>query len=212
MPVEHKVKQGECISSIAYKYGFFPDTLQQDAGNSDLKSLRVDCDIMNPGDVIHVPDKTPRIEEVPTDQRQTFLRKGIPAYLKLQLLDGEQQPCSNVDFTLSFSDKTISDSTDIDGYIDKPIPPDTQAVKLTMDIDGNTIEYDIPLGNIDPIEETRGIQERLHNLGYDCGSIDGRYGDKTRSLIKHFQHQQELEVTGDYSDETKEKLLEVHGS
>ena len=210
--IKHTVKQGECISSIAYKYGFLPDTLQQDSVNSELMQLRDDPDILLPGDVINIPDKRTKTEQVPTDQQQKFVRKGVPAYLTLQLLDDEQEPRANMDYTLTVDSITISDTTDADGYIDTSIPPNARKATLVLDIDGNTEEYEIPLGHIDPIDEVSGIQERLHNLGYDCGRIDGQLGDKTSTLIKHFQQQQGLEETGEINDATKQKLLEIHGS
>lgn len=209
---KHIVKQGECISSIAYKYGFLPDTLQQEAENSELLQSQRNPDILYPGDVINIPEKKEKIESIDTEKRHAFVRKGVPAYLKLRLLDDEQQPLANVYYTLSIDSLTITDTTDDDGYIDKPIPPDSKQAILKLEIDEKTEVYEIPLGHIDPIEKISGIQERLHNLGYDCGNIDGEFADRTRTMMKHFQRQHGLEETDEINDETRQKLLDLHGS
>jgi hypothetical protein len=39
---KYTVKQGDCISNIAFKYGFFPDTIWNDSKNSKLRQDRKD--------------------------------------------------------------------------------------------------------------------------------------------------------------------------
>jgi hypothetical protein len=38
-----------------------------------------------------------------------------------------------------------------------------------------------------PLSEARGIQQRLKELGYDCGPTDGVLGSKTKAAVKAFQ-------------------------
>ena len=56
MPVDHVVREGECIAVIAARYGFFPDTIWQDGANSDLRSKWSTGYMLVPGDVVHVRD------------------------------------------------------------------------------------------------------------------------------------------------------------
>jgi peptidoglycan hydrolase-like protein with peptidoglycan-binding domain len=68
------------------------------------------------------------------------------------------------------------------------------------------------LGDLDPIEEFRGIQGRLRNLGFSCGRLDGKPGPRTEAALKEFQHQYDLDVTGKVDGQTRDKLKELHQS
>ncbi len=82
MSTDHAVRQGECINSLAERYGFFPDTLWDAAENKDLRELREDPNILQPGDVVHIPDLTPREESGGTDELHRFRRRGVPALFR----------------------------------------------------------------------------------------------------------------------------------
>lgn len=55
MATEYKVKQGDCISSIAAKYGHVPDAIWNDPANRQLKEEREDPNVLKPGDVSFIP-------------------------------------------------------------------------------------------------------------------------------------------------------------
>ncbi len=87
MPEEdYKVKDGDCISSIAFSHGFFWETLWNHGKNSDLKSKRKDPNILKEGDVVHIPELSPKEESCATEKRHKFKLKGVPAKLKLKLM------------------------------------------------------------------------------------------------------------------------------
>lgn len=212
MPEEHKVRQGDCLSSIAARYGHRPETIWDDSANSELKRLRKDPEVLFPGDVLVIPDLRRREESGATDQRHRFRRKGVVTKLKLQLLDEEHEPRADVAYSLNIDGDIRSDRTDGEGFIEEVIPPGAERVALRVGEGDDAEEYELHLGNIDPVEEDSGVQQRLKNLGYDCGRSDGQFDDDTRSMVRAFQKQQKLDETGDADDKTRSKLKQVHGS
>ncbi len=49
-------------------------------------------------------------------------------------------------------------------------------------------------------------QKKLQELGYNPGPLDGIWGQKTKSALKRFQHDNSLSMTGKLDSITKEKL------
>lgn len=86
MAEDYKVKDGDCLSSIAFSKGFFWETLWNHGDNSSLKSKRKDPNVLNPGDVVHIPDLTLNEESCATEAEHKFKLKGVPAKLKIKLL------------------------------------------------------------------------------------------------------------------------------
>lgn len=56
------------------------------------------------------------------------------------------------------------------------------------------------------IVDIRKVQERLNELGYDCGPADGVKGPQTEDAIKQFQRDKGLEPDGIVGPKTKEAL------
>lgn len=83
MSTNHTIRQGECIESLADRYGFYPETIWKHSDNSELRDLRKDQNILQPGDVVVIPDLTIREESAETEKKHTFRRRGVPAKLRL---------------------------------------------------------------------------------------------------------------------------------
>lgn len=54
--------------------------------------------------------------------------------------------------------------------------------------------------------EVRQVQERLQELGYYEGAIDGIHGPKTAEAMREYQRAQGLPVTGTFDQETTQAL------
>ena len=51
-------------------------------------------------------------------------------------------------------------------------------------------------------EEVEHLQQTLHLLGYDCGEVDGNYGDRTRSAVADLQCHFGLDADGVFNPAT----------
>jgi hypothetical protein len=210
MPRQHKVESGECISSIAYQYGFFPDTLWNDPANAALKALRQDPNVLSPGDIVNIPDPRPKQETRPTGALHRFQLKTAPAKLRLQILE-DDQPLAFQPFRITIDGHvTRSGATTGEGYVIVSIPPNARSAVLVVGQGDGTREYRLRLGHLRPVEELEGVQTRLENLGYPCGEEYGTLGPGTVAALKAFQASQGLAVTGQPDDATRSKLEELH--
>lgn len=234
---EYVVKQGDCISSIAFEHGFFPDSIWNDPENSELKEKREDPNILFPGDVVQIRDKKARDESCATEKKHRFKRKGVPAKFRIRVMlepeeddeteqgtSSEQelqtndqqarhdQPRKNVPYTLEIDSLRLSGATDEQGYIEHDIPPDAKSGKLILE-PGTPAETQFPLqlGRLDPISEIRGVKQRLNNLGFDCGDETDELTSNLEMAVRSFQEYCGLERNGQVDATTRNRLKEEHG-
>lgn len=71
--------------------------------------------------------------------------------------------------------------------------------------------YRVALGELAPVGEVRGAQQRLNNLGFYAGREDDALGPVTRSALVAFQREHGLEPSGRLDPPSQTKLVEVHG-
>lgn len=205
MPRKYEAKQGDCILSIATREGFFWKTIWDYGENRALKQKRGDPNLLLPGDVVTIPDKTPKEESAATEQTLRFVRKGIPAKFRLFVEKGDMA-VKDADYILTVDGKTMQGRTDGRGFIEVPISPEARSARL--EVDGLT--YELEFGAMDPLDETVGVQARLQNLGFYDGPLDGTMRPNVRSAIAEFQAFSGLEATGELDQDTLQKLHQRH--
>lgn len=208
----YTVKQGDCIMTIAEANGFLWETIWNHEDNARLKERRKDPNVLFPGDVVVIPELTPRIESAPTEKLTTFIKKTNLVQVRLRLLDLKRYPRTNIEYTATVDNVSSSGRSDGDGYITITVPPSARELKLKVTEGSKTDEYTLPLGSIDPIDELSGVQQRLTNLGYSCVSEQGTLGELTKASIRLFQKEMRLRANGELDDATRRKLKEIHGS
>jgi hypothetical protein len=203
MAEDYIVQRGDCLSSIAFEHGFFWETLWNDAPNASLKSERKDPSILQENDVVHIPDLREKEETGGSDQRHRFKRKGVPARFRLRLMR-DDQPWKNAPFELTVDGKTQKGSTDGDGRLDVPLPPNAQSGTLSVGTGPEREMFDLDFGQIDPVTGESGVAGRLANLGF---TVEPDLSDAIRS----FQGKYGLTETGEADDATRAKLQELFG-
>lgn len=203
----YEVSQGESIPSIAADNGFFWETLWNHPQNAALKAKRKTPNQLAPGDQVFIPDLRKRTESRGTDAAHKFKVKGKPAKIKMQLkMLG--QPRANEPYVLQIDDQLIKGNLDGEGKLEQFMPPNARVGKLILNGGKETIP--LRLHHLNPIDELSGVQQRLNNLGFQCGSEDGEVDDQAQEAIKQFQGKYNLPVTGEVDAATKAKLAEVH--
>ena len=211
MPTKHKVKQGECISSIAERYGLFPETIWEDPANAELREKRKDLNVLYPDDVVVIPDKKMKEEPGATELRHRFRKKGVPSYLDI-VVKKHGEARGKESFILNVDGATQVGETKDDGSIRCPIPPNAKKAILIVGEGEDEITYEIQLGNLDPDDEKSGVSERLNNLGFRCGKIKEGQDEATEDALMAFQKEKGLKVTGKPDEDTRKALKQDHNA
>lgn len=208
---EHTVEQGECISSIAYQYGFFPDTIWNDSKNGALKQERKDPNVLLPGDRVYIRDKEEKEESCVSEAKHRFRRKGVPERLGIVVKqDGE--PVADEPYSVEIDGQVQTGRTDKDGRIECVIPPDAASATLTIGEGASARFRTFELGSMNPVDKVSGVKARLSNLGYDCGPPGEAMDERTKEAIKAFQQKVGLDPSGDLDQSTRDALVREHKS
>jgi N-acetylmuramoyl-L-alanine amidase len=83
----YTVAAGDCIWSIAYENGLYWKTVWDHPQNAELKRQRSSPFLLMPGDVVSVPDLHQSLVSAPSQQRHRFRLKGVPAVVKICVLE-----------------------------------------------------------------------------------------------------------------------------
>ncbi len=203
----YEVQQGESIPSIAADSGLFWETVWNHPQNASLKAKRKTPNQLLPGDQVFIPDLRKKVESKGADASHKFKVKGVPAKIKMQLkMLG--QPRANEPYVLQIDDQLIKGNLDGDGKLEQFMPPNAKSGQLILG--GGKEVIPLRLHELNPIDDPSGIQQRLNNLGFLCGSEDGQLDDQAAEAIKKFQSKFGLDATGEVDAATKAKLAEVH--
>jgi hypothetical protein len=213
MAITHVVEQGEHASNLAERYGFRSfKTIWNDPANAGLRRERKSPEILYPGDVITIPDRTTKLETAETGHFNQFVAVGDRLELRLLVRDLGGQPRANQPCKVTVAGRTQEKASGEDGCIRVEIP--RTAARAVLSIYGES--FDVEIGCLDPITEPTGIRARLISLGYLEGPLtretpESEDPSEIRSAIEEFQCDYGMPVTGDMDDTTRAKLMEVYG-
>lgn len=212
---KHRVKQGECMDSIAATYGFSSGrALLDHPQNAELKKMRPDPGMLLPGDEVVIPDRKAKATQVKAGAAHSVQVKTPRRLLRLTLLDGTDQAFANQVWAVmdSAGEVLAAGETDADGKLEAELAGSAQ--ELTVHCRG--VEFQVHLGALDPLRDGEapclsGVRARLRNLGYDSGPDVEGGSTQLQAVIGAFQRQCGLEPTGELDGATLDKLREVHG-
>jgi N-acetylmuramoyl-L-alanine amidase len=214
MPTSYTVKQGDCLTKIAHKFGFHKfETIYADASNDGLRELRPNPHLLHPGDVVNIPDKAAKIEARSTGRRHTFKVPVQRRYLQIAVEDDDGTPLANTDYELDVRGEIHKGQTDANGELKHDIPLDAET--STLMVQGYV--WNLYIAYLNPAKDApdkgvSGIQARLSNLGYEPGPIDGILGPRTDNAIRAFQADNSpLKVDGICGPKTLAELINHYG-
>jgi N-acetylmuramoyl-L-alanine amidase len=231
----HKVKDGEWVGSIAMSYGFadWEKSVWQHPKNAKLRERRENPHVLAIGDELFIPPRLQKDESVDTDKKHRFKLKVPNEVLRIHVLGPEGEPLKNEKYELTIHCESGSGvfkqqntQTDDNGVLTEKIPSSSRNGSLLIPRLEYTIPFDFgyltPMDLSDESKLIRGAQERLEDIGFDPGPIDGIDGPLTRTAVEAFQRfcQENKEqngidagpVDGVIGEKTRAALQKYYGS
>ncbi len=207
----YEVQQGDCMDSIAFKHGFFWETIWNHLQNAGLKQVRQDPFILLEGDRVFIPELREKQESGSTERRHRFRRKGVPGKLRIHVRR-LGKPRAEEPYRLEIDGIVTQGTTGMDGLVEASIPPNASRGELTVGAKKQDQQvFDLVLGGMDPISEVVGVQKRLDNMGFACSST-GVLDEQTRNAIGLFQTGFDLPVTAELDQQTRDRIKKEYGS
>lgn len=208
---DHRAAAHEDIPRIAALEGIRDaEAVYQHPDNEELRGKRPNPNQLVEGDIVKVPAKDAEPLRLTTGQLHEIRLKSRPTQ-KLRLHVLLDRPCL---YELVVGAESFRGALDESRLIEHDVSvladSGTLKVKLGDGPPHREIEWEVSLGTMEPVEEAKGLQARLFNLGFDPQGIDGKIGEKTKAAIRAFQLYSGLEASGEVNDETRAELLKHH--
>ncbi len=205
---KYVVRKGDCLASIASAHGFHRwQTIYEAPENEAFRKKRPNPNVIHPGDELFIPEKRTREEERAASKSHEFRLQRKKWLLRLELRDEALKGIEGVPYELDVAgEPTITGKTGANGLVEARVP--ASAKSATLRLAGRTIT--LRPGGLDPVRRVSGVQQRLNNLGFNAGAVDGKLGPQTRRALAAFQAAAGLVPTGAIDDDTLRCLLEIH--
>lgn len=206
----HYVRQGDTLFSLSKRYGIPTEKILNHPDNASLQDLRRDVGILRPGDRVMIPDPENKEIACATEARHRFRCHNLRYELRVQFLR-EDEPRGGEPYLLRLDMREVTGHLDDDGWLREMVPADAQEGVIILGEGSDLEEIPIQIGHLDPVNEVRGLQQRLKNLGFFSGEADDQPSEELDSAIRTFQTKYELEATGEMDQAAKERLTEIYG-
>jgi N-acetylmuramoyl-L-alanine amidase len=210
-----EVQPGDSVASIAAGAGHLPATIWNDPANAALKEARTDPELLVPGDRLTVMPLRAKTVSCATGRTHVFRALLQPIAFAIVVEDEDGTPFASKKWKLTADGQSWEGETGADGRIAVTLrAAATKRGVLTIWLDEPGLPdpwiREVFIGTLFPIEDLRGVQQRLANLGFYDGAVDGVLGPATAAAIRVFQTEQQLDVTGAADASLAEALTAAH--
>lgn len=208
--VPYIVRPGDHLSKLAYTRGFDADEVWNHPKNAELAKTR-EKEVLCAGDVLYVPKKKEGGLQF-RQQRVNRFVATVPTTKFEMTFDDEKKSCANKPFTYEVDGVEQEGTADGDGKISIELPITAAEVRIVFE---NGVVTKAKVGHLDPIDDPKGVRQRLKNQGYikePPSEDEEKESQLMKSGLTEFQKENGLTPTGEIDDATKGKLKEAHGS
>jgi hypothetical protein len=133
------------------------------------------------------------------------------AMLRVRLHDCFGVKMPNVHYALDYVGKHKTGRADANGFINETLDPGTETCTVSWDPEDSDTSQDTAFRygmelfvNLLDFDSDKGIERRLHNLGYPVDEAD------LAVKLRAFQAHHELDITGELDDATKDHLRQIY--
>jgi N-acetylmuramoyl-L-alanine amidase len=211
MATQHTVVQGDCLATIAKKYGFFKwQTIYDHPNNASFRKNNPDPSCLQPDSSLYIPDKKIRGVEAAGRGKLTFVAEKPKVYFVKKIQDNNGNPIADAHYDLTIGKTKYSGKTDSNGRIEQEISIDEQIGELTIQPNSNCPDFlftwKFKIGHLDTTTSATGHQARLQHNRIDCGPVDGEPASITQAAISKLQIKNNMTPNGEVSQQTASLL------
>lgn len=210
----HVVRQGECLTSIARRYGFADSkTIYDDPGNAALRQRRPNPNVLFPGDEVFIPARDGQPITIRTGKRTRLVATVPRRELRLRLFGEGGAPLANAPFVVEAGAEVAGGETDGEGLLRASVAGHARSAVVTA----AGLTWSVRLGELDPLRDAvdggeSGARARLANLGFLPRGGTVPSPEELLAATRAFQRAQGLDETGELDSTTSSRLEEAHGS
>lgn len=207
---KHLVQQGECLYTIACRYGFGTwQDVWNAPGNDALRKARKNPNVLLPGDIVEIPDDRAKRVALPTGQQHKIEITLPQARLKVRLVDMQGKAFAQEHYVLEVGGGRYEGETGQDGSVEQDLTADAASAALTLTRINRVFRLEV--GHLDPASELSGAQARLFALAIARTPGSGQDDADFRAALRAFQESVDMAPTGNLDQATIDKLETAFG-
>lgn len=111
MALSYQIKLGDCIFCVIEEHFLLPESVWKHSNNSTLREQRQTMNMLEPGDIVFIPDIKPKEVQEPTNQVHKFRLKAEKHrhWIEIELIGEDDKPVPDKKYKLKLPDGTLKE-------------------------------------------------------------------------------------------------------